>query len=359
MRPLLGAVTKAEASRFFTSFGKLNAIAMFNEVDVVHEVDSDVDVITLAEWVGFWQNVKANGYSEEEMREELANMASGQSWVDFNDGRSTGELSHGTPPTPRRTTGLQPTSFQPKRSPLVPTVSPSLAGGRKPLHHLSAKKPMAIQRQKSASEWMAEQAYKFVSLADISKKWTPADDVSCGGDLVSKQTAKAAERNAKSAGPREADLDQYVGVWRAAGLEGKDELLKAMALPWILRQIAKALPQPDNIFFRDDEGALRSHSTSLGRTTEETYKEGGSSVKTFKGVTTTVTYHWEGAVLTYVAVKEGAPEEEASSRRWVEPDRCTMVAESLFRKDKSQPWAKLRRTWTLDHKLQREREAAK
>jgi hypothetical protein len=99
-----GSVTKEEASRFFKSFGKLNAAAMFHEVDVARSVDEEVDVITLAEWVGFWGNVKASGYSEDEMREELANMASGQSWVDFNDGRSpTGrELSHGTPPIPRR-----------------------------------------------------------------------------------------------------------------------------------------------------------------------------------------------------------------------------------------------------------------
>ena len=68
------------------------------------------------------------------------------------------------------------------------------------------------------------------------------------------------------------------------------------------------------------------------------------------GVTTTVTYRWEGKVLTYSAVKSGAPEEEASSRRWIEPDGCTMIAESLFRKDKSKPWSKLRRTWIFDHK---------
>ena len=56
-----------------------------------------------------------------------------------------------------------------------------------------------------------------------------------------------------------------------------------------------------------------------------------------------------------MAVKSGAPKEQASGRRWIEPDGCTMVSESSFRKDRSQPWAKLRRTWTLDctldHKL--------
>tara|TARA_B100000795_G_scaffold253924_1_gene224419 strand:+ start:702 stop:2408 length:1707 start_codon:yes stop_codon:yes gene_type:complete len=372
-----GSVTKEEASRFFKSFGKLNAQAMFNEVDVSRSVDDDVDVITLAEWVGFWRNVKGSGYSEDEMREELANMASGQSWVDFNDGRSTEE--HGTPPIPRRAgSDAQPASFKPKRSPLVPEAAPAAAGekaaeekagekAKAPLNKLPVRtnpvsyKPAeerkaSLSRQKTASEWMAEQTYKFISLADFQKKWTGEAQP---GDVISKQDAKASEMHAAShaaphvadaTGPPDADMDEYVGVWRAAGLENRDEFLKAMALPWILRQIAKALPQPDNVFFRDDEGHLRSHSTSLGKTTEETYIQDGTSTKTFKGVTSTVTYRWEGKVLTYSAVKSGAPEEEASSRRWIEPDGVTMIAESLFRKDKSQPWSKLRRTWTLDHK---------
>ena len=387
-----GSVTKEEASRFFKSFGKLNAEAMFHEVDVARSVDEDVDVITLAEWVGFWGNVKASGYSEDEMREELANMASGQSWVDFNDGRSPtgGELSHGTPPILRRSgSPPPPTSFTPKRSSLVPeeaaTASPpsgeAKAGGRSksPLNLLgdnsvgdktkvrkssaSSEKKRSLTRQSTPGEWLAEQSLKLISHADFQGKWTGEAQP---GDVISKQEAErrasvgldaeppatpaAADATAEATGPSEAVLNEFVGVWRAAGLEGRDEFLKAMALPWIIRQIMKALPQPDNIFFRDDKGNLCSHSTSLGRTTEETYIQGGTSTKTFKGVTTTVTYHWDGKVLTYKAVKSGSPEEEASSRRWIEPDGRTMIAESLFRKNKSQPWVKLRRTWTRDPK---------
>ena len=93
-------MTKEEAGRFIQSFGKLNAEAMFNEVDV----DADGG-ITRREWEGFWRNVRsssprvcpdlrlisrppalmvqvrASGYSEEDMLEEVQNMASGQSWV--------------------------------------------------------------------------------------------------------------------------------------------------------------------------------------------------------------------------------------------------------------------------------------
>eukprot|EP00966_Prymnesium_polylepis_P241395 5582527-Prymnesium_polylepis.1 len=55
----------------------------------------------------------------------------------------------------------------------------------------------------------------------------------------------------------------------------------------------------------------------------------------------------QGNVLTYTVNKEAAPDEEAKSRRWVEPDGVTMRAESYFRKNASKPWAKLYRTWTL------------
>ena len=79
-----GNITPEEAAKFFKSFGKLNAGAMFNEVDV----NSDGD-ITMKEWDEFWRNVKGSGYSEEDMLEELENMAQGQSWVDFDDGRDT------------------------------------------------------------------------------------------------------------------------------------------------------------------------------------------------------------------------------------------------------------------------------
>ena len=53
------------------------------------------------------------------------------------------------------------------------------------------------------------------------------------------------------------------------------------------------LPNMDMEFFLDEEGVLRSHANTFGKVAEERYKEGGTSEKTFKGITTTVTYHWE------------------------------------------------------------------
>ena len=71
--------------------------------------------------------------------------------------------------------------------------------------------------------------------------------------------------NSDSAEPSASELGRFVGTWKAAGVEGREEFLKAMSLPWILRKIAAALPQPDNVFFIDDEGVLHSHSSSMGR----------------------------------------------------------------------------------------------
>lgn len=103
----------------------------------------------------------------------------------------------------------------------------------------------------------------------------------------------------------------------------------------------------DITFFRDAEGQLRSHCAQLGKVVEETYREGGQSTKSFKGITTTITFFWEDGALVYSVEKQGAPEEEAKTRRWVEADGKIMRAESLFRKDSSKPWATLRRTWHL------------
>jgi hypothetical protein len=102
------------------------------------------------------------------------------------------------------------------------------------------------------------------------------------------------------------------------------------------------------VYFRDAEGHLRSHCQQFGKVVEETYKEGGQSIKEFKGMKTVVTYHWDGEVLAYDVKKDGAPLEEATTRRWIEPDGRTMKAESLFRKDAEHPWAVLKRTWHLD-----------
>ena len=47
--------------------------------------------ISFDEWIDFWNNVLSTGiYTEEDVLEELDAMLKGGSWVDWNDGRSTG-----------------------------------------------------------------------------------------------------------------------------------------------------------------------------------------------------------------------------------------------------------------------------
>jgi len=81
-----GTVTLDEAIAFWgKNFAKVNATAMFREVD------SDGDgSITFDEWLSFWSNVLTHGYEADDLEEEVEMLLEGNSWVDFNDGRSTG-----------------------------------------------------------------------------------------------------------------------------------------------------------------------------------------------------------------------------------------------------------------------------
>jgi len=79
-----GSITREEASMFFKGkFGKLSVNAMFNETDV----DAS-DNITIKEFVGFWEQVKASGYADEDIISELEIIGEGGAWVDFKDQRS-------------------------------------------------------------------------------------------------------------------------------------------------------------------------------------------------------------------------------------------------------------------------------
>jgi Ca2+-binding EF-hand superfamily protein len=79
------SVTRDEARKFFKgAFGKLSADAMFNEVDV------DLSgVITSEEFINFWIQVRAAGYEESDMLDEINELIAGGTWVDWNDGRNT------------------------------------------------------------------------------------------------------------------------------------------------------------------------------------------------------------------------------------------------------------------------------
>jgi hypothetical protein len=81
-----GVITKDEALKFFkNSFGTVSANAMFNEVDYDHD-----EGIQQAEFISFWLQVKQSGYSDRDLEDELDVLMEGGTWVDWKDGRSTG-----------------------------------------------------------------------------------------------------------------------------------------------------------------------------------------------------------------------------------------------------------------------------
>jgi hypothetical protein len=80
-----GNVTQEEAEKHCTKFPKVSAQSMFNEVDE----DGNKEV-SWDEFLAFWKNVVASReYSTEDLMEEVGDMINGESWVDFNDGRTT------------------------------------------------------------------------------------------------------------------------------------------------------------------------------------------------------------------------------------------------------------------------------
>lgn len=84
-------VTREKAARHFASrkthsagdFTILSVEAMFNEIDQNHHGQ-----ITAKEFMKFWVQVKAAGYKEKDIMEELDNLMEGEPWVDWKDGRS-------------------------------------------------------------------------------------------------------------------------------------------------------------------------------------------------------------------------------------------------------------------------------
>lgn len=78
-------ISKEEATAFFKgAFANVSADAMFKEVDI-----NNHGVVTAADWMQFWTQVKASGYKEKDILEEQEQLLQGGAWVDWNDGRCT------------------------------------------------------------------------------------------------------------------------------------------------------------------------------------------------------------------------------------------------------------------------------
>lgn len=92
-----GRLTKFEAQKFFHQFGKISSCAMFSEVDE----NGDGEILP-SEWRNFWEQVRGNGYSEEDIAEELQQLMRGGVWVDFLDDRSVSVNSRSAPQKEKR-----------------------------------------------------------------------------------------------------------------------------------------------------------------------------------------------------------------------------------------------------------------
>ncbi|EGR33555.1 hypothetical protein IMG5_049300 [Ichthyophthirius multifiliis] len=76
-------IDKVETLKYWKSnFAKVNTDALFKAVDI-----DNSGTITQDEWMEFWHDVKRQGYSEEEIEEEIENLLEGFSWVHFDKKR--------------------------------------------------------------------------------------------------------------------------------------------------------------------------------------------------------------------------------------------------------------------------------
>eukprot|EP00931_Biecheleriopsis_adriatica_P063963 TRINITY_DN38843_c0_g1_i1.p1 TRINITY_DN38843_c0_g1~~TRINITY_DN38843_c0_g1_i1.p1 ORF type:complete len:570 (-),score=107.02 TRINITY_DN38843_c0_g1_i1:16-1725(-) len=74
-------ITLDEAAEFFKgSFNKVSAIEMFNKVD-----PSNHGAVTAEEFMHFWVQVRASGYSEKDILEEVESLMAGHAWVAWED----------------------------------------------------------------------------------------------------------------------------------------------------------------------------------------------------------------------------------------------------------------------------------
>lgn len=79
-----------EAAEFFKgSFSRVSAVEMFNKMDPCNH-----GAVTAEEFMNFWIQVKASGYSEKDILDELDCLMSGQPWVAWSEGETSRQSIH-------------------------------------------------------------------------------------------------------------------------------------------------------------------------------------------------------------------------------------------------------------------------
>ena len=113
-------------------------------------------------------------------------------------------------------------------------------------------------------------------------------------------------------------IDAFGGSWTLESQDGHEALLEAMELPWYLRKAASSARSPDVTIEKDEDGLLHSHAGPVfGRYIHEVFKEGGSDrQRAPSGAMTTISYAWDGNVLTSTVTTDDQPD-RSHNRRWV------------------------------------------
>ncbi|CAD8155744.1 unnamed protein product [Paramecium octaurelia] len=74
-----GYIDRERTLQFWKSnFAKINTDALFSQVDYKKSGN-----ITVQEWLAFWDIVKQQGYTEQEISDELEELQQGKAWVQF------------------------------------------------------------------------------------------------------------------------------------------------------------------------------------------------------------------------------------------------------------------------------------
>ena len=85
------SIDKKEAEKHWKgAFGKISAMEFFSAVD-----ENDDGEVTLDEFIHFWETVKKNGNSEENIMEELENLKNGENWVGFENMQPVNDNENG------------------------------------------------------------------------------------------------------------------------------------------------------------------------------------------------------------------------------------------------------------------------
>ncbi|CAK9091486.1 unnamed protein product [Durusdinium trenchii] len=181
-----GTITKEEAQKFFTSFSKVNTKAFFDEVD-----EDSNGCISKAEFMGFWSQVRAAGYSNEQILEELEELTSGSGWVNWKDSKDVAvDSKSGAQKEYKPITAKQPEAAGAAAEPAAATEPAEPAAAEPAAAEPAAAEPAAAEPAEAAADTGAEPSDTKISdelLGKLEEMFTKID--SDGSNTITKEEA--------------------------------------------------------------------------------------------------------------------------------------------------------------------------